>query len=290
MLLKLQQFLITDLFNNRISAQVYFSKSDLPRLVIYYTRVWNGGSIEIESYRVFHREILESTPSDLHPYRISSLDRTKIPFPSQTHLSSYSLSISPANFRSFPYSRVPTRPVNGTALGIRLPTVRCGRIHSRPHQSALLTPFGEQNATPNATVSIQWIENGIDRIKNADKIKPEDTWDEKLFVFDPIISLDDIFSRIEWRLEMIPSRMRDERSWRLLIHIIRGAFCDTNFNLQKRYISVIYICIFEQNSDFPILISVFLCDNLYKAFLIYRLSSGLFVSRINLSNFFFRSR
>lgn len=171
MLLKLQQFLITDLFNNRISAQVYFSKSDLPRLVIYYTRVWNGGSIEIESYRVFYREILESTPSDLHPYRISSLDRTKIPFPSQTHLSSYSLSISPANFRSFPYSRVPTRPVNGTALGIRLPTVRCGRIHSRPHQSALLTLFGEQNATPNATVSIQWIENRIDRIKNADKIK-----------------------------------------------------------------------------------------------------------------------
>lgn len=39
MLLKLQQFLITDLFNNRILAQVYFSKSDLPRLVIYYTRV-----------------------------------------------------------------------------------------------------------------------------------------------------------------------------------------------------------------------------------------------------------
>lgn len=169
MLLKLQQFLITDLFNNRISVQVRFASA---RHLLHASL---KRRIEIESYRVFHREILESTPSDLHPYRISSLDRTKIPFPSQTHLSSYSLSISPANFRSFPYSRVPTRPVNGTALGIRLPTVRCGRIHSRPHQSALLTPFGEQNATPNATVSIQWIENRIDRIKNADKIKLEDT-------------------------------------------------------------------------------------------------------------------
>lgn len=131
MLLKLQQFLITDLLNNRILAQVYFSKSDLPRLVIYYTRVWNGGSIEIESYRVFHREILESTPSDLHSYRISSLDRTKIPFPSQTHLFPFDFSRQLSLLPLFSSSNS-TRKRNGSRDPVANRAVRTDSLSATP--------------------------------------------------------------------------------------------------------------------------------------------------------------
>ena len=133
----MQQLLI---INNRISAQLFES--------------------------TFSSQISEVTKSIkrfsplIYPYR------TKIPFPSQTHLSSYSLSISLGQLSLLPlFSSSSSRPVNGTRLS-GSGCQPCGADgFTLGHTSLLLSRLRSANRTPHYVASIQWTENRIDRIK-----------------------------------------------------------------------------------------------------------------------------